>query len=47
LAQQRHGLRELHPVIEFSETHHVAAAATAVTVEEVLVGIHEEAIGCG
>jgi hypothetical protein len=30
-------------VIEFSETNDVAAAATAVTVEEVFVGVHQEA----
>src|SRR5260221_2503003 len=43
LAQQRHSLRKLHLVIEFSETNHVTAAATAVTVEEIFVGIHQEA----
>ena len=43
LAQQRHGLRELHLVIEFGEANHVTAAATAIAVEEILVGIHQEA----
>jgi hypothetical protein len=36
-------LRELHLVIEFREANYVTAAATAVTVEEVFVGIHQEA----
>ena len=43
LAQQRQGLRELHLVIEFGEANHVPAAATAVAVEKVFVGIHQEA----
>ena len=43
LAQQHHGLRELHLVIEFREANHVTAAATAVAVEEVFVGVHQEA----
>jgi hypothetical protein len=30
-------------VIEFREANHVPAAATAVAVEEVFVGIHHEA----
>jgi hypothetical protein len=37
LAQPRHGLRELHLVIEFGESDHVPAAATAVAVEEVFI----------
>jgi hypothetical protein len=32
-----------HLVIEFREANHVPAAATAVAVEEVFVGIHHEA----
>jgi hypothetical protein len=43
LAQQRHGLRELHLVIELGEANHVPAAATAVAVEQVFVGVHQEA----
>ena len=43
LAQQRQGLRELHLVIEFRKANHVPAAATAVAVEEIFVGIHQEA----
>src|ERR1019366_7869740 len=42
LAQPRHGLGELHMVIEFREADHVPAATTAVAVEEILVGIHQE-----
>ena len=41
--QQRHGLRELHLVIEFGKANHVTAAATAVAVEQALAGIHQEA----
>src|ERR1035437_9212355 len=43
LAQPRQGLRELHLVIELREADHVTAAATAVAVEKVFVGIHQEA----
>src|ERR1017187_1030151 len=43
LAQQRQGLRELHLVIDLGEANHVTAAATAVAVEKVFVGIHQEA----
>ena len=43
LAQQGHGLRESHLVIQFSEANHVTAAAAAIAVEKTLVGIHEEA----
>src|SRR6266566_1580056 len=41
--QQRQSLRELHLVIEFGKTDHIAAASTAVAVEQVLAGIHQEA----
>jgi hypothetical protein len=37
LAQPRHGLRELHLVIEFRKANHVPATATAVAVEKVLL----------
>src|SRR5262244_1352732 len=40
--QQRHGLRELHLVIELRKPNHVSTAATAVAVEEIFVGIHQE-----
>jgi hypothetical protein len=30
-------------MIEFGETSHIAAAATAVTVEKILTGVHHEA----
>ena len=43
LTQQRQSLRELHLVIEFGKANHVAAAATAVAVEQALAGIHQEA----
>jgi hypothetical protein len=43
LAQPRHGLRELHLMIELRKANHVPAAATAVAVEKVFVGIHQEA----
>ena len=43
LAQQLHSLRELHLVVEFGEANHVTAAATAITVEEAFVVIHQEA----
>ena len=36
-------LRELHLVIEFGKANHVAAAATAVAVEQVFVGVHQKA----
>ena len=42
LTQPCHGLRELHLVIELREANHVPAAATAVAVEEIFVGIHQE-----
>ena len=42
LAQQTQSLREPHLVIEFGEANHIAAAATAVAVEEIFVGIHQE-----
>jgi hypothetical protein len=29
-------------VIEFGEPNHIAAAATAVTVEKILIGVHHE-----
>lgn len=41
--QQRHSLREFHLVIEFGETNHVAAATTAVAIEQVFVGVNEKA----
>src|SRR5450756_1885784 len=43
MLQQCQGLRELHLVMEFREANQVPAAATAVAVEKVLVGIHPEA----
>src|SRR5260370_5923345 len=42
-AQQGHGLREPPLVIDLSEADHIPTAATAVAVEEVFVGIHQEA----
>jgi hypothetical protein len=41
--QQRYGLRELHLVIQFGEANYVTAAATAIAVEQALVGIHQKA----
>ena len=43
LAQQTQSLRELHVAIDLGEANHIAAAATAVTVEEILTGVHYEA----
>jgi hypothetical protein len=37
------GLRELHLMIEIREANHISTAATAVAIEEVFVGIHQEA----
>jgi hypothetical protein len=34
---------ELHLVVEFSESNHITAATAAVAVEQVLVGIYQEA----
>jgi hypothetical protein len=42
LVQQRHCLRELHLVIQFGEANDVTAAAAAVTVKQILAGIHEK-----
>src|ERR1700730_9955909 len=43
LAQQRHGLRELHLVIKFREANYITAAAPAIAVEKIVIGIHQEA----
>lgn len=43
LAQQRQRLRELHLVVEFSESNHIPATTAAVAVKQVLVGIYQEA----
>src|ERR1039457_5250168 len=43
LAKQHQGLRKLHLVIELREANHVPAAATAVAVEKIFGGIHQEA----
>src|SRR5260370_37933961 len=43
LPQQHQGLRELHLMIEFREANDVSAAAAAIAVEEVFVGIYQEA----
>jgi len=43
LAQQYQSLRELHLVIELCKANHVSAAATAVAVEKVFVGVHQKA----
>lgn len=42
LVEQRQRLWEVHLVIQFGEANHVAAATAAVTVEQVLVGIHQK-----
>jgi hypothetical protein len=39
LPQQHHGLREVHLVIEFGETNHIATTAAAVTVEQAFIRI--------
>jgi hypothetical protein len=43
LLQQRQSLWELHLVIEFGKANHITAATAAVTVEQALAGIHQEA----
>jgi hypothetical protein len=43
LSQQRQGLRESHLVVQFNEANHVTAAATAIAVEQALVGIDQKA----
>jgi hypothetical protein len=43
LTQQLQGLQELHLVIKLGKANHIAAAATAVAVKQVLAGIHQEA----
>jgi hypothetical protein len=43
LTQQLQGLGELQLMIEFGKANHIAAAATAIAVEKILAGIHQEA----
>jgi hypothetical protein len=43
LVQQCQGLRKPHLMVEFGKADHIAARATAVAVEQVLAGIHQEA----
>jgi hypothetical protein len=41
--QQRQGLRKPHLMVELGKANHVSAAATAVAVEQIFAGIHQEA----
>jgi hypothetical protein len=43
LVQQCQGLRKSRLMVELRKTDHIAAAATAVAVEQILAGIHQEA----
>ena len=41
-AKKGHRLAESHSVIEFDKANHIAAAATAIAIEQILGGIDQE-----